>query len=169
MDLPELAFQSIKNYLLQTGLNLKEEIPEEFLTTRAGTFVSIHLKDGSLRGCIGTIFPTKSNIAEEIMSNAVSAAVSDSRFNPIEPKELDNLVISVDILGEPEPVHDTGQLDPKNYGLILVADDGREGVLLPDIEGINTINEQIGVCLEKGNISPDEKVSAFRFIVRRYS
>lgn len=143
-------------------------LPKSF-AQRAGVFVSLHTKsDRSLRGCIGTFAPTRKNIAEEIIHNAIAAATDDPRFDPVRPDELDDLIINVDILTPPEPVTDIKQLNPVKYGLIVANQHGRKGLLLPDI-GIGTIDEQIAVCCEKGGINPTtDKLSFSKFTVVRH-
>jgi AmmeMemoRadiSam system protein A len=127
------------------------------------------LKDGSLRGCIGTFAPTKPNIALEIIDNAISSASRDPRFPPITKAELADLDISVDILNEPEAIPDKDMLDPKKYGLILEALDGyRKGLLLPDLEGVDTVEEQIRIVRMKAGIGSSEPVKYYRFEVVRH-
>ncbi|KAF1085184.1 2-aminophenol 1,6-dioxygenase subunit beta [Sporotomaculum syntrophicum] len=163
----QLARRVLENYYHGGRDEFKpQEVPEEFAGRRAGVFVSLK-KHGRLRGCIGTIAPTKNNIAEEIAENAVSAAIRDPRFYPVKPEELPELDISVDILGEPEPVHGLDELDPHKYGVIVSAG-GRRGLLLPDLEGIDTVDEQVAIARQKAGISPGEKVRLERFEVVRY-
>jgi AmmeMemoRadiSam system protein A len=133
---------------------------------RAGVFVSLK-KHGQLRGCIGTFEPTQSSIAEEIIQNAISSATGDPRFSPVSPSELDGLDYSVDILTHPEPVEDKAQLDPKRYGVIVAAG-RRRGLLLPDLEGVESVDMQISICRQKAGIMPAEPVKLYRFEVRRY-
>jgi AmmeMemoRadiSam system protein A len=133
---------------------------------KAGVFVSIH-KLGDLRGCIGTFEPNTKNVAEEIITNAVSAATQDPRFDAITPDELKDLDYSVDVLTSPEPVKDKGSLDPKKYGVIVQAG-WRRGLLLPDLEGVDSADYQIEICRQKGGISPNEPVQLYRFEVKRY-
>jgi len=136
---------------------------------KAGTFVSIKTRDdNNLRGCIGTIFPTKENVIEEIMHNAIAAATKDPRFEAVQRPELDNLRYSVDILFPPEPVTAVDQLDPKNYGIIVASRSGRQALLLPDLEGIDTVEVQLGVCKRKAGIPPNEPIAVQRFKVERY-
>jgi AmmeMemoRadiSam system protein A len=142
-----------------------EMIPE--MKEKAGVFVSIHTKDGNLRGCIGTFEPTQANVAQEIISNAISAATRDPRFYPIQPEELNDLDISVDILTSPEPVENIEELDPKKHGMIVHCG-WRRGLLLPDLEGVDTTEEQIEICRRKAGIGPREKVTLECFQVRRY-
>ena len=146
--------------------NLPDNLPSELIDKRAGAFVSLH-KDDELRGCIGTIMATKNSIAEEIVQNAISACSQDPRFSPVTEDELDDIVYSVDILGEPERIFDINQLNVKKYG-VIVEKDGRRGLLLPDLEGVDTIQEQIAIAKRKGGISPNEKVNIWRFEVIRH-
>jgi len=142
----------------------KELIPE--MKEKAGVFVSLH-KRGQLRGCIGTFAPTTDNVAQEIMRNAIESSPRDPRFSPVAVGELKDLEISIDVLSAPEPVGSAAELDAKNYGVIIKAD-GRRGLLLPDLEGVNTPEEQIAICRSKAGIEENEPVELFRFKVRRY-
>ena len=137
------------------GTELPEDLPEEMLQRRAGVFVSLH-KDGRLRGCIGTIQATRRNIAEEIMENAVSASTRDPRFGPVLPEELDTLEIGVDVLGDTEKIQSKDELDVKHYG-VIVSKGFRRGLLLPNLDGVDTVEEQIAIALSKAGISPREK------------
>lgn len=157
----ERYFSGAKNKLFDPA-----QVPEEFKNRRAGVFVSLK-KHGQLRGCIGTIAPTYNTIAEEIAHNAISAAIRDPRFNPVEPGELPELDISVDVLTDPEPVQGLNELDPRRYGVIVSAG-GRRGLLLPDLEGINTVEEQVNIARQKAGIGPGEAVRLERFEVVRY-
>ena len=143
-----------------------ERLPEEMARQRAGTFVSIH-KDGKLRGCIGTFLPTKENIAQEIIHNAVSAAVRDPRFDPIRPEELKWLEISVDVLSAPEPVRGPEELDVRRYG-VIVRSGSRRGLLLPDLDGVDTVEEQVAIARRKAGIREGEPVELERFEVVRH-
>lgn len=145
---------------------LAEELPAEATGRRAGAFVSVH-KSGNLRGCIGTIGPVQESIAEEIISNAISAVSHDPRFDRVREDELDLLEINVDILGEPEDIDGPEQLDVKRYG-VIVSYGGRRGLLLPDLEGVDTVEDQIDIARRKGGISPDDDYKLQRFEVVRY-
>ena len=140
----------------------------ELLYRQAGVFVSIH-KNGSLRGCIGTISPTCSSIAREIAQNAVSASTKDPRFSAIRPSELDELEITVDVLGETEKISSPDQLDVKRYG-VIVSKGRRRGLLLPNLDGVDTVEEQIGIALQKAGLDTDEEnYELERFeVVRHY-
>lgn len=133
----------------------------------AGVFVSIK-KHGELRGCIGTVEPTTPTVAEEIRQNAVSAASRDPRFDPIEPDELPGLTYSVDVLGPAEPAEGLADLDPREYG-VIVRRGGRSGLLLPDLEGVETAEEQVAIARRKAGIRDDEPVNLYRFKVERYT
>ena len=129
-------------------------------------FVSLH-KDGQLRGCIGTTAPTAPNVAEEILQNAVSAGMHDPRFDPVQPDELDDLVYNVDVLGKAIPIDSPALLDPKRYG-VIVQNGNRRGLLLPDLEGVDTVEEQIAIARRKASIREEEAVQLFRFEVVRH-
>lgn len=163
--LVELAKAAVENYVTDKKVVKPEYITEE-MKGRAGVFVSIK-KHGNLRGCIGTFEPTKKRIAEEIISNAISSATVDYRFAPITASELNELTYSIDILTQPEPVASVSELDPKKYG-VIVESGFKRGLLLPDLEGVNTIGEQIQICRAKAGIAPDEPVKLYRFEVRRF-
>ncbi|MGI6468528.1 MAG: AmmeMemoRadiSam system protein A [Syntrophomonadaceae bacterium] len=132
----------------------------------AGVFVSLK-KKGQLRGCIGTITATRPDLAQEIAANAVSAATKDYRFPPLKAEELPELVYSVDILGEPEPAS-RDQLNPKEYG-VIVSSGGKRGLLLPDLEGVDTVEQQLQIALQKAGISHNEAYTIERFKVTRYT
>ena len=136
------------------------------LKNKAGTFVSIK-KNGELRGCIGTIMPTKANIALEIISNAISSGTRDPRFNAVKMDELDSLSYSVDVLLEPEPIDSIKDLDVKKYG-VIVRSGFRSGLLLPNLEGVDTPEEQVSIALQKAGISFREDFTMERFEVLRY-
>ena len=139
----------------------------EVMKVQRGVFVSIK-KNGNLRGCIGTTSPTQENVAQEIIRNAISACSQDPRFQPVEPEELDKLDISVDILGEKEPVSSMEELDPEKYG-VIVKKGSRTGLLLPDLEGIDSVKKQVNIAKKKAGIPPGEsKVDLYRFEVHRY-
>ena len=140
----------------------------DLLYRRAGVFVSIH-KNGSLRGCIGTISPTCSSIAQEIAQNAVSASTKDPRFSAIRPSELDELEITVDVLGDTEEISSPDQLDVKRYG-VIVSKGRRRGLLLPNLDGVDTVEEQISIALQKAGLDTDEEnYELERFeVVRHY-
>ena len=162
-----LARETIENYVKQGKIiTPPKDLPEEMINQKAGVFVSLK-KFGDLRGCIGTFMPTQENIAQEIIKNAISAAIDDPRFSPVTVFELEDLSISVDVLSAPEEVKDTSQLDPKKYG-VIISSGYKKGLLLPDLEGVDTVEEQIDIAKRKAGIYPDEKVKLYRFEVKRY-
>ncbi len=163
--LVRLAKETVETFVKEGKTSQPEELTPE-MKQKAGVFVSIHKFD-ELRGCIGTIEPQKDNVAEEIITNAISSATRDPRFPPVAPSELKDLSYSVDVLTEPEPVDSTDQLDPKKYGVIVEAG-LRRGLLLPDLEGVDTVDYQIEICRQKAGIMPDEPIKLYRFEVRRY-
>ncbi len=163
----KLARKSLEEYVLSGNkIAVPKEIEEELLNRRAGCFVSLK-KNGMLRGCIGTIAPTKQSLAEEIIENAISAAVNDPRFDPIEPEELDYLVYSVDVLGETEKISSHKELDVKRYG-VIVTKGYKRGLLLPNLDGIDTVEEQIRIAKQKAGILEGETVTLERFEVVRH-
>jgi len=141
-------------------------VPDDFKNTRAGVFVSLK-KGGRLRGCIGTISPVRRSMAEEIIENAISAGTQDPRFDAVSPGELDKLVYSVDVLGKPEDIDSMDELDVKTYG-VIVTSGYKRGLLLPDLEGVDTPEEQVGIALQKAGISPYEDYAMERFRVDRF-
>ncbi len=164
----KLAKNAVKTYLkTREILEVPAKLSQKLLSEQAGVFVSIHRKDGSLRGCIGTFMPTQENIAQEIIKNALAAAFNDPRFPPIAKKELKNLVFSVDILSKPKPAQKK-DLDPKEYGLLIFAPNGRRGLLLPDIPSVKTAEQQLEICRQKAGISPREKINLQIFTVKRH-
>ncbi len=164
--LAKLAKDTVETYV--KGGNIPEQ-PEELapeMKEKAGVFVSIH-KFGQLRGCIGTFEPTQENVAKEIIANAVSSATRDPRFPAVAPNELEDLAYNVDVLTKPEPIDSKDQLDPKKYGVIVEAG-LRQGLLLPDLEGVDSVDSQIDICRQKAGIMPDEPINLYRFEVKRY-
>ncbi len=164
---PELARAAVEHQIC-TGKMLAppEPLPLE-MQPRGAVFVSIHRQDGSLRGCIGSIHPMAENLAREIIRNAMSAATNDPRFPPVTADELDQLDFSVDVLSELEPVHSLAELDPKRFG-VIVEKGWRRGLLLPDLAGVDTIQMQVAIALDKAGIHPRESYRLYRFTVQRY-
>ena len=161
-----IARQAVEQYV-RHGTILQPDATGPELTRRAGVFVSLH-KQGRLRGCIGTFDATQANVAEEIVSSAISAATRDPRFPPVAERELGALEYNVDVLTHPQPVKDASQLDAKRYG-VIVESGWRRGLLLPDLDGVDTVAEQIEICRMKAGIGPDEPIRLFRFEVKRYN
>ena len=195
-----LAKEAVENYIREGRIiSVPDNLSEEFHKKRSGTFVTIE-KNGNLRGCIGTYLPTRVNIAEEIIRNAIAAASEDYRFGPIKKEELPHLFYTVYILSYPEPVKDTKDLDPKKFGIIVktgpftfpnevaelrsspalhsarakeVVFNGvvpyKTGLLLPDLEGVDTVEQQISTACQKGGIDPtQEKILIYKFKVDKY-
>jgi len=163
-----LARASVEHFINKNkALKLPSNLPSELLETKAGVFVTLK-KEGNLRGCIGTIFPTKNSVAEEIINNAISAATHDYRFDRVEPEELNLLEYSVDVLGAPEPVNSTEDLDPERFG-VIVSIGNRRGLLLPALSGVDTVEKQIKIALQKAGIRESEDYSIERFEVVRHT
>lgn len=166
--LVRLAREAIDTYVRDQMVIKPEKLPG-MEPRSAGVFVSLHRGDGSLRGCIGTTQPTRAAIEEEIVGNAISAASQDPRFHPLTAAELEDLDISVDVLGPAEEVNGLGDLDPKQYGIIVRASDGRQALLLPDLEGVDTPEQQLRITCRKGGIDPDlDHYRLSRFRVERH-
>ncbi len=164
----ELAKNTVEEYV-RTGniLAAPEEIPDDMLR-RAGVFICLKIH-GQLRGCIGTFQPCSKNLYQEIVRNSISASSEDPRFSLVRPDELGDISYTVDVLSEPEKVMQLSQLDPKKYGVIVVKGP-RRGLLLPDLEGVDTVQEQLRITKMKAGIPPGDKdVEIFRFTVDRYS
>lgn len=174
----QLAKETVETYIKENRIiSPPKNLPQEMLTKKAGVFVSLHLKErglprgreAPLRGCIGTFVPTKKNVALEIIANAISSATQDSRFSPVTKKELANLIYSVDILSASKTISKDKLSDPKKYGLIVSSQDGRRGLLLPALPGVNNIEQQIAICRQKAGINPWEPVNYHIFTVERHA
>ena len=164
----KLAVQAV-HYFLSEGKPMPCPSPvPDGMNDQSGTFVSIKKKTNrELRGCIGTVIPNQDNLAKEIIHNAVNAATRDPRFKSIKIEELDQLLFSVDVLTPLEPIENPEQLNPKKYGLSIKYE-GHQGILLPNLEGIDTVQRQIDLCLKKGTIPKDASFKMYRFEVERY-
>ncbi|MEM5810063.1 MAG: TIGR00296 family protein [Candidatus Aenigmatarchaeota archaeon] len=184
-----LAKDAVENYIKEGKIiSVPEDFPNDFLKRRAGVFVTITKKSDfnqkeRLRGCIGTYLPLRKNIAQEVIQNAISAATQDLRFGPVQKEELPYLSYTVYILSEPKLVNDISELNPQKYGIIVKTfplsfnDDvvfnghfvAKTGVLLPDLEGVDTIEKQILIALEKAGIDPSrEKFLIYKFMVEKF-
>ena len=162
-----LARESVENFVKNgTVLKVPNWVSKELLDNKKAVFTTLH-KYNNLRGCIGTIFPFYNSIAEEIIENAVRACHDDYRFNPVTIDELDYITYSVDILSDIEPVYPSDRLDPKRFGVIVTSENKR-GLLLPNIDGVDTVEQQLDIAKQKGNISSDEEVTIQKFEVKRY-
>jgi AmmeMemoRadiSam system protein A len=165
--LVKLAKATVDRYIREGKVYeiLQEELPAEF-QQRAGVFVCLKIH-GDLRGCIGTFHPTEPTIAQETVRNAISAATGDPRFACVRPEELDAIEYTVDVLTEPEKISGVGELDPRRYG-VIVQSGNKRGLLLPDLEGVDSPEEQISIAMRKAGIHSGSAVDLFRFEVKRY-
>lgn len=162
----ELAKQSIETYVRDgQQIAAPKDLPAEF-AARAGVFVSLK-KHGNLRGCIGTFEPTAVNIAEEVIRNAIAASTRDPRFPAVSEDELREIEYSVDVLSAPEKVSSISELDPRKYG-VIVSHGMRRGLLLPDLEGVDTVEDQLRITRMKAGIHPADHIEIYRFTVTRY-
>lgn len=169
----KLAKDSIETYI-KTGkiMDIPKDLPDDFFSVQKGVFVTIYIKSNprkELRGCIGTFAPAKNNIAEEIIDNAISSAICDYRFNPIIADELSDLAYEINLLNPPERIDSIKSLDAKKYGVIVKSEDGRTGLLLPDIESVETPEHQISIACQKAGIDQgSEKIELYRFTVEKH-
>lgn len=165
--LVEFAKKSVESYIRKgKTIRPEEPLPPE-LSEKAGVFVCLK-KGGELRGCIGTYLPSCDSVATETITNAISAATKDPRFQPVREDELDKLAYSVDVLSCPEKVSSVAELDPRKYGIIVISG-FRRGLLLPDLEGVDTVEDQLRITKMKAGILPHEEVEIYRFEVKRYT
>ena len=161
-----LAKEAVEEYVrFGRTTSVPAPVPAE-LVARAGAFVCLK-RNGQLRGCIGTIEPTKPSLAVEIISNAINSATEDPRFFPVTADELDDLEYTVDVLSHAELVNGLDKLDPKKYG-VIVESGYKRGLLLPDLEGVDTVEDQVGIAMKKAGIYRDEPVTLYRFEVKRH-
>lgn len=172
----QLAKKAVETYIkekrvISTSEDLPD-VPSKLFEKKAGAFVSLCIcrgKEKNLCGCIGTYLPTKDNIADEIISNAISAATRDHRFEPVAEDKLEQLSYTVYILNPPAQIKSLDKLDPKKYGIIVKTLDGRSGLLLPDLEGVDTPEKQIIIASQKGGINPAvDQIVLYRFTVEKY-
>ncbi|MCC3863699.1 AmmeMemoRadiSam system protein A [Terrisporobacter petrolearius] len=162
----KIARESLNHYYTYGHFIAKpSELPKELSKEKGGVFVSLK-KFGNLRGCIGTLLPTTDSIAEEIIKNSVEAAVHDPRFPSVTENELLDIDISVDVLSRPHK-STKEELDPKKYGVIVIQGH-KKGLLLPDLEGVDTVDYQLQIACEKAGINPKEEYEIERFQVTRY-
>jgi AmmeMemoRadiSam system protein A len=171
-----LAQRAVENYIREGKIiSPPQDLPKEFLERKSAIFVTIE-KDGKLKGCIGTYLPTRPNMAEEIISNAIAAATEDYRFTPIKEQELPHLSYTISVLSMPEQIRNLKELDPKKYGVIVKSFSTEEpqktlktGLLLPDLEGVDSVEKQVLIACEKAGINAKkEKIAVFRFTIEKH-
>lgn len=165
-EIVQWAWQVLRSHLCDVA---PAQPPQALVAQQAACFVTLHRRDdGQLRGCIGTLAPHHAHLAEEIAANAVAAATRDPRFAAVRCQELEALTLSVDVLSEPEDIADVSALDIKEYG-VIVHKGMRRGVLLPDLDGVTSVAQQVAIAKQKAGIMPFETVSLQRFKVVRYT
>jgi len=164
----ELARLVIEEYIQHREKLSPPANPQGVLAERAGVFVTLKTRDKQLRGCIGTFLPSEPTVAHEIIRNAINAATRDPRFLPVEPQELDSLSYSVDVLSPPEEVPNSDWLDPQKYGVMIHSEDGHHALLLPAIEGLDTVEKQLSAARRKAGITEAALIRIQRFTVRRF-
>lgn len=163
----KLAKQALETFVENHVILSQNTANSALLDEKAGCFVTIY-KNNRLRGCIGTIFPTQENLALEIIRNAIAAGTEDPRFMIVQKEELNHLVYSVDVLKAPEKISSIKQLDIKKYGVIVRGTYGRTGLLLPNIDGVNSIEEQVAIARQKAGLRESDFYTLERFEVIRY-
>jgi len=161
-----LAKDAVEQYIRDGKVIKPADLPVPEMNEKAGVFICLK-KKGELRGCIGTFHPSRDNIAEEIIHNSISACSQDPRFQPVDAGELEEIEYTVDVLTEPEQIENKNHLDHKKYG-VIVKSGVRKGLLLPDIEGVNSVDEQISIASMKAGICIGEEIEMYRFEVKRY-
>jgi len=162
------AIKAIETYVLsEMKAQPSSDLPEDLFARTAACFVSLHTISGELRGCIGTTEPVYKSLCEEILENAISAATKDPRFPPLSKNELDSIKVNVDILSSLEKTDSASSLNPKIYG-VIVKSGWKKGVLLPDLEGVDTVEQQLRIAKLKAGILGNEKIELYRFTVQRY-
>ena len=168
--LPQLARRTVETFVCERRAIAPPEVSTDSpLYQPAACFVSIKTDYGDLRGCIGTIEPTYPTLVAELIANAISAATRDPRFPPITAAELSHLHFSVDVLSAPEPAR-REDLDPEIYGVIVTDEEGRQrGLLLPAIEGVETVEQQVSIAARKAGLRMDAALKLYRFRVQRFS
>ncbi len=164
----EFARFVVEEYIMSGKVPKSQKLSDINNSAKAGAFVSIHTKFNELRGCIGTIIPVRDNVVDEIIHNAIAAATKDPRFQPVTKKELSELNYSVDVLSPLEQVKLYDSLNSKIYGIVIKTKSNKSAVLLPNLDGINTAEEQIAICKSKGNIDENEEIDLYRFTVKRF-
>jgi uncharacterized protein len=172
MNTPEseialIAYKSIVAHITkQTDeIDAPNEL-SDMLKENLACFVSIHKTDGSLRGCIGTIEPKTDTLYHEIITNAISAASQDPRFQPVTNEELEDIEVSVDVLSKPEEVTDLNILNSKKYGIIVSDGSFRRAVLLPDIESVDSVEKQLRIVKKKAGLT---NVDNNQLIIKRFT
>lgn len=166
--LPAIAREAVERQLRNGGAH-RAVPPDKYFDQRAGVFVTIRTREGRLRGCRGTISPQQPDLVEETRAVAVSSAFQDGRFEPVTEDELDQLTYEVSVLHPPEPVASTAELDPHRYGVIVSTPDGRRGLMLPGVEGLDTVAQQIEATCRKAHIDPREPLTLERFTTEQFT
>jgi AmmeMemoRadiSam system protein A len=164
-----LAKSAIESYIKdQKTIDPPKDLPSEFLLKKAGAFVTI-LENDNLKGCIGTYLPARENIAQEIIHNAIAAATEDYRFNSVTENDLDNLSYEVYILEKPQLIKNVSELDPIKYGVLVKSNTGKSGLLLPDLEGLDTTEKQLQAVYIKAGINSElENIEIYKFEAKKY-
>jgi MEMO1 family protein len=164
----KLAKDSVIGYIRDAKIANENDYMDDDFQGRSGVFVSIY-NGNKLRGCVGTILPTKDNLAKEIIINSIEAATNDYRFKEVTEPELDDLIFEVNLLGKPKKIKTKEELDVAKYGVIVCAKDGRTGLLLPDLDGVDSVDFQLEIACNKASIDPkNDDYEIYKFKVERY-
>ncbi len=167
--LPTLARVAVETFIQHGTLIEPPRDASGLLSAHAACFVSLKTLDGQLRGCIGTIEPANDTLADEVIANAINAATRDPRFSPVSADELADLRYSVDVLSAAEPAK-LEDLNPAIFGVIVGDESGsRRGLLLPDLEGVDTVRKQVEIAARKAGIPTGAPLQISRFRVSRFS
>jgi len=162
-----LAKKAVEEYIMYNNVISHQNIYENYIHDK-GVFITIN-KNNKLRGCMGTYYPTKETIEDEIINNAILAATSDNRFKKINIDELNKLTYSVTLINEPKIVNDKIELNPKKYGILVASNLGKTGILLPNLDGVDTIDKQLDIVLKKASINlNNEETKLHKFTVEKY-
>ncbi|HET8931947.1 MAG TPA: AmmeMemoRadiSam system protein A [Polyangiales bacterium] len=162
-----VAREAIEQSLSGGDLPAYTPLPEPWREPR-GVFVTLRKQTGALRGCVGHLSPTGRTLLDEVAACAIAAAERDTRFRPVSARELPSLRIEISLLSPSEPVSDHSQLDPRRYG-VIVSCGGARGVLLPDVEGVDTVEDQIRIAADKGGLPANRPWEIERFEVLKHA
>ena len=163
----QTARQAIQQYLDGDSLNVPAM--EDALNQSRGVFVTLWEGQRKLRGCMGRTEGITPSLTQEVAECAILAATRDPRFQPLtQATQLQELSIELSLLMPLEPIVNESALDPQRYGVVVSAGK-RRGLLLPNVDGIDTVREQLHVACQKGKIDPDEPYALSRFEVLKIS
>ncbi|MFP4620546.1 MAG: AmmeMemoRadiSam system protein A [Bacteroidales bacterium] len=167
----KIAFDAILLYM-KTGKKIfkdESEIPTA-LKLKLPCFVSIY-SNGDLRGRKGSVEPKHNSLYNEIIENAVSSVEETNKTDPLKEEELDNITLTVDVLSNPKPVENKSFLKPGKHGIIIEDDGGKKAFVLPETDGIETVEQQMQAARKKAGIDekvPENELKLLNFTVTKY-